>query len=808
MRTKILFIVIAFTSFCNAQIINIPDANFKAKLLEASPNNQIASSQTPIYSASMGDWYSQEYCTIDTNGDGEIQISEANSIKFLNIYASNLNSIVGILDFQNLEYLNCSSNQIANINLSGSNNLKFLICFNSQISNLNIELTPNLEILNCGFNLLSSLNVNTCPNLKSLNCQSNQIINLNFNTNLNFEDLYCPNNQMSTLYVNDCINLKKMDCMANQINSLQINNCVNLKELYCYNNLLQQLNTNNNINLEYIYCHNNLLTNLDFTQNINLKGIICENNLMQSIDASYCPNLLLLHCGFNQNLNYINVKNGNENFNFLFPSCNNLNYICADLGEISNIQTQINDNNMMNTCNVNSYCSFTPGGNFYTIYGNSKLDIDNNSCDSSDIIYPNLKYSITDGSVTGTFIANNSGSYSIPVQAGTQTVTPIVECPAYFNVAPTTFNVSFPTATNPYNQDFCITANGNHNDLEILLLPMNQARPGFDANYKLLYKNKGTTTQAGSINFAFDDSILDFVSSNPNISSQSTGNITWNFTNLLPFESREITIVLNLNSPIEIPALNIGDLLYYTASINGQTDETPNDNTAIINQSVVNSYDPNDKTCIEGETITPNMVGEYVHYLIRFENNGTANAQNIVVKDIIDTNKFDINTLIPIKGSHNFETRISSTNKVEFIFENINLPFEDANNDGYVSFKIKTKPNLVVGDTFSNLANIYFDYNFPIITNDYTTSVQNTLSLQETEFINDIATYPNPVIDCLNFKTKHNILKVEIYDIAGRILSSNSVFENKIDLSELKTGNYILKLYSEKGIMNTKIVKE
>ena len=306
----------------------------------------------------------------------------------------------------------------------------------------------------------------------------------------------------------------------------------------------------------------------------------------------------------------------------------------------------------------------------------------------------------------------------------------------------------------------------------------------------------------------FDDSVIDFVSSNLNLSNQLTGNLTWNFTNLSPFESREINLTLNLNSPIETPALNSGDILNFSATINGLTDETPNDNIATLNQIVVNSYDPNNKTCLEGTTITPTMVGQYVHYLIRFENNGTANAQNIVVKDIIDTNKFDINTLIPIKGSHNFETRISNTNKVEFIFQNINLPFDNANNDGYVFFKIKTKPNLVVGNTFSNLANIYFDYNFPIVTDNYTTTVQNILGIQENYFINDIIAYPNPVKDFLNFKTENKIFKIEVYDIAGRILSSNSISENKINLSELKSGNYILKLYSEKGIMNTKIIKD
>ena len=69
---------------------------------------------------------------------------------------------------------------------------------------------------------------------------------------------------------------------------------------------------------------------------------------------------------------------------------------------------------------------------------------------------------------------------------------------------------------------------------------------------------------------------------------------------------------------------------------------------------------------------------------------------------MIDLSKFDISTLIPTDASHSYITKISEGNKVEFIFENINLPFEDANNDGYIAFKIKTKPTLVVGDSFEN----------------------------------------------------------------------------------------------------------
>ena len=859
MKTKILFFIIAFANFCSAQIVNIPNVNFKTKLLSASPSNTIAKD------------LSGNFIDIDLNNDNEIQNSEASQISYLDISYSNIlaNSLIGLEAFTNLEKFICNNNQINSLNLTLLSNLKYLNCEFSYINNINVQGLLFLEYLNCSSNNISSLNIQNLTNLKEINCRNMTLNSLNVQGLLNLETLICGHNYLSNLNVQNLINLKKLDvdnanlsslnvqglinleyldCSQNNITLLNLQGLVNLKFLYCnfcgLNNLniqnsslleildcsnnnnitsldLQNLNNiksltcngmnlsnleiQNKTNLEYLNCSYNQITYLELINLPSLLNLDCQNNLLTTLNANDLINVNSIYC-YNNLLTSIFIKNGKNEFLY-YQDNPNLQYICADENQILTIQNSLTTYGYVN-CNVGSYCSFTPGGTFYTILGSNKFDSNNNGCDSNDIIYPNFKCSISNGTNTGVFIANNFGSYNIPIQAGIHTVTPIIENPTYFSLFPNSFNVSFPTVTSPYNLDFCISANGNYNDLEVVLLPINQARPGFDAQYKLIYKNKGTTTQSGTINFTFDDSVLDFVSSSPNVSSQSTGSLNWNFTNLLPFESREINIVFNLNSPTETPALNSSDLLNYTASINGQTDETPNDNIATLNQIVVNSYDPNDKTCLEGTTITPSMVGEYIHYLIRFENNGTSNAQNIVVKDIIDTNKFDINTLIPIKGSHNFETRISNTNKVEFIFQNINLPFDDANNDGYISFKIKTKSNLVVGNTFSNSANIYFDYNFPIVTNNYTTTIQNTLGLQENYFINDIVAYPNPVKDFLNFKTEHNILKVEVYDIAGRILSSNSISENKIDLSELKTGNYILKLYTEKGIMNTKIMKE
>lgn len=108
-----IFLILAFLSalIASAQIINIPDANFKAKLLSANPSNQIASTETPNIPFGASAYYGgtcSSYNSIDTNNDGEIQVSEASAIKFLNIYRNVTDSIIydctGIGSFVNLVF--------------------------------------------------------------------------------------------------------------------------------------------------------------------------------------------------------------------------------------------------------------------------------------------------------------------------------------------------------------------------------------------------------------------------------------------------------------------------------------------------------------------------------------------------------------------------------------------------------------------------------------------------------------------------------------------------------------------------------
>ena len=190
-------------------------------------------------------------------------------------------------------------------------------------------------------------------------------------------------------------------------------------------------------------------------------------------------------------------------------------------------------------------------------------------------------------------------------------------------------------------------------------------------------------------------------------------------------------------------------------------------------------------------------------------NTGTFPAQNIVVKDMIDATKFDVASLSPLNASHDYVTRITG-NKVEFIFEGINLPFEDATNDGYIVFKIKTLPTLALGDSFSNSASIYFDYNFPIVTDPAVTTFA-ILSSEDFVFNNYLTVYPNPTKDILNITSKQSIeLKsMEVYNILGQLVLSipNANGVDKVDVSNLNAGTYFLKVTSDKGTSNVKFIK-
>ena len=838
---KILYLIILVTGITNAQIVNIPDANFKAKLLSADNTNTVAKN------------LAGNYFKIDANSDGQIQTIEALEVSYLDVSSSNITTLTGIESFTNVQfflctnnqitslnmssnlslvYLNCSTNQLTSLNVNSNAALSELYCYYNQLTSLNVNSNTALSKLDCSSNQLASLNVNNNTGLyilgcfsnhltslnvtnntllQSLNCNTNQLTSLNVNNNTGLISLECGNNQLTSINVNNNTALTSFICASNLLTSLNVSNNTLLNNFWCYSNQLSSINVNNNTALTYFICRANNLTTLDVSHNLVLNNLDCSNNQLISLNLIHNTALTQVICS-NNVLTSLYLKNG-VNESLYFTNNPNLQFICADDSQVATIQSDLNLYGM-NACVLNSYCSFTPGGNYNTITGVVKFDHNNNGCDASDLPQPHIRININDGTNTGATFTTNSGNYIFYTPAGNFNLTPDIENPTWFSFSPSTASLSFPDANNNVStQNFCVFPNGVHNDLEVVIEPITSARPGFNATYKIVYKNKGNQMLSGDVSFTFDDTVLDFVSATTPTNSQNIGVLNWSYANLLPFENRSFYITLHVNATTATPPVNIGDVLSFNAIITPIIgDDIPADNTFYYKQIVIGSLDPNNITCLEGAVVPPSQIGSYLHYGVNFENTGTYQAENVVVKVVIDTTKYDVNSLQLLNTSNPAYVKITG-NVVEFIFQNINLAATSGTppvgGHGDVLFKIKTLNTLTTGDIVGKTADIFFDYNAPVNTGMANTTFQ---LLNNNQFVidNSIVVSPNPTSSIINIKGNSAIKLVELYDVQGRILAAKTEDNTSIniDLSDKQNGIYFVKITTDNGSKVEKIVKQ
>ena len=324
-------------------------------------------------------------------------------------------------------------------------------------------------------------------------------------------------------------------------------------------------------------------------------------------------------------------------------------------------------------------------------------------------------------SVKGSLVSASdikNGQYANNVDTGTYITKPVLSL-NYYTPYPLADTSRFNSYLQTDTANFAMVPVGAINDLRVTLLPASRTRPGFNAQYRLKYENVGTTTLAtGSVNLV-KDSRTSFHSASVNPATQVADTIAWNFSGLKPFASAEILIELSLQAP---PGLNNNDTLHHYAVVNPIAgDSTPINNRDDIRQAVTGSFDPNDKTETHGNGFEEQMIvnGEYLNYLIRFQNTGTDTAFRVIVRDTL-SNRMDWNSFEMISASHPYTLAITDQNKLEWKFDPIVLPDSNHNNaasNGYVAFRIKPKSTLVQGDTIFNKAGIYFDFNLPVITN-------------------------------------------------------------------------------------------
>ena len=450
-------------------------------------------------------------------------------------------------------------------------------------------------------------------------------------------------------------------------------------------------------------------------------------------------------------------------------------------------------------------------GTSNSVSGTVMIDANNDAaCNTLDYAWPSMEIVATvNGGSPFSVYTNASGEYviyNLPDGPGSVTLTP-VSPNGFPAIAPVTQAVNFTPGNIDDTISFCVAMPEDPiNDLEITLIPLDVARPGFMSTYKLTVINNGPTPQSNvTATVLFNNNRMELYSSDNPSYTVSGNTINVDLGTIGSFGTSNTQFIFSVYPPM----VNIGgEVLVFNSSVAmTEADDVPANNTSIMNQVMVNSFDPNDITVHEGPFIYEAQTADYLTYTMRFQNTGTADAVNIKLENVLDE-KLDWATFMPISSSHDyFVTR--NGNVLEFMYPNIHLPDSTANeagSHGYVSYKVKPKATFGLGDIVFNTANIFFDFNPAIVTNTATTEVISAMGISKNE-ISNVTMHPNPVNDLLHLDIRQgNLLSVEVYDVNGRLCISAN--ESIVNMESLSAGLYFVKVTTDIGSSTHKVIKK
>ena len=436
-----------------------------------------------------------------------------------------------------------------------------------------------------------------------------------------------------------------------------------------------------------------------------------------------------------------------------------------------------------------------------TVSGFVYFDVNaNGSFDSGDFPLANMKVDVGGFQVT----TDRLGNYSAPFNAGNYSVS--IPSPGVYTVStPTggTHSLTLPGNGSSFTADFGLTTTSSVQDLAITI-GSGRFRPGFTSPGWLVYTNKGTSAMSGSIVLTYDDSLL-YVSSNPAGNHNPVARqLGFSFANLLPSQSGLVRF--DFTTPASVP---LGTPITMNASISPLAgDATPHDNSVLRVDTVRGSYDPNDKQVSPGYGPDGWVVPEQrLEYQIRFQNTGTDTAFTVVVVDTLPAD-LDLSTFDLRGASHPYTFVLDAPNRVAtWTFANILLPDSNTNeplSHGFIRFDVNPTPALPDFTTIQNKAEIYFDFNAPIVTNTTLTTIYRATSIFGGEDFKDLNVFPNPAKDrvWVRYDNQNGQLhQLELRDVQGRMVlqAQSRGHELELPVKDLTPGLYLYRLKADDG---------
>ncbi|MBL7941110.1 MAG: hypothetical protein JNL43_17270 [Flavobacteriales bacterium] len=345
--------------------------------------------------------------------------------------------------------------------------------------------------------------------------------------------------------------------------------------------------------------------------------------------------------------------------------------------------------------------------------------------DGTENSVPSTIVEITPGP---TYVTTGSnGQYSVGLNFGSYTVT---EQNAVFDQS-CAGSVTLASGAQTLNVG---CAGGEPLDVQ-LAMANGPARPGFELLYAIDLDNL-TPASTGTVTLTMTvDPVLDFVSSYPAPTTVAGNVLTWNLSMNLVFQHLDVSVRTLIPSDVGL----IGSTLTTTAQMTtANTDGNLANNSATSNQLVTGSYDPNDKlatTSMGGNSTWLINEDEWIDYTIRFQNTGTDTAFNVIITDTLPST-LDPASITWGAGSHAHSRSLIGQGVLKFIFPNILLPDSNVNeplSHGFISFRIRPYLPVVPGTVIENTANIYFDFNPPVITEPSTLMAEFSTAVRTME---------------------------------------------------------------------------
>lgn len=455
--------------------------------------------------------------------------------------------------------------------------------------------------------------------------------------------------------------------------------------------------------------------------------------------------------------------------------------------------------------------------NASTVSGTLFYDINNNGIlDGSETGLPYQTVQI------GAYMAytDANGFYSISLPIGNYTIS-YTPTGYYSSGTITTSNVVANVTQNGQtygNNNIGLYMTPGQVDLGITISPSTTVTPGFGAWYSINVCNNGTTPTGATVLMQYDAVLTPNYQSPAGSSVNTTNNlITWNVANINPGACYYIWVSFNALVSAQLGASTIE---FVSVNPTNGIDNNASNNTDTIHQIVVGSWDPNNKLVAYSNTNDPNfqMVAsttpnQEIRYTVNFQNTGTAPAYNVVVVDEMSSN-LDVNSYQFIGASHNCQI-IRNGNTTTYKFMGIMLP-DSTNNEpeshGSITYKLNALSSLNIGDQIIDYANIYFDFNAPVLTEDAVITIVGPTAAGSILNNNQVYVYPNPAVEFVNINLQAQAdgnVAINITDATGKVcLQQQRTLKagyNKllINTAELSQGIYFVQSTTNDGVVKT-----